>query len=81
MFPRGAHERARDGVAGGKGFRIGRWRSRVRGWPEVMSELPVATLADEITTQGRGQIPRLDYRRRQSGLVDALGRAARTRTR
>jgi len=56
MFPRGAHERARDGVGGGKGFRIGRWHSRVRGLPEVMSELPVATLAEEITTPGQGQI-------------------------
>ncbi len=56
MFPRGAHERARHGAAGGKGFRIGRFRSRVRSLPEVMSELPVATLAEEITTPGRGQI-------------------------
>ncbi len=56
MFPRGVHERQRDSAAPGKGFRIGRWHSRVRGLPEVMSELPVATLADEITTPGRGQI-------------------------
>ena len=56
MFPRAAHDRARDSQSGGKGFRIGRWRSRVDGYPEVISELPVATLADEITTTGRGQI-------------------------
>jgi len=33
-----------------------RWRSRVRGIPEFSSELPVATLADEILTPGEGQI-------------------------
>jgi anaerobic selenocysteine-containing dehydrogenase len=37
-------------------FRHGRWRSRVRGLPEVMGELPVATLADEIQTPGEGKI-------------------------
>ncbi|HYQ64355.1 molybdopterin-dependent oxidoreductase [Actinophytocola sp.] len=37
-------------------FRTGRWHSRVRGLPEVMGELPVATLADEILTPGDGQI-------------------------
>jgi anaerobic selenocysteine-containing dehydrogenase len=44
----------------GRGF-IGRghhdvWRSRVRGLPEFAGELPVATLADEITTPGEGQV-------------------------
>ncbi len=44
----------------GRGF-IGRghhdvWRSRVRGLPEFAGELPVATLADEITTPGVGQV-------------------------
>jgi anaerobic selenocysteine-containing dehydrogenase len=37
-------------------FTHGRWRSRVRGLPEVMGELPVATLADEILTPREGQI-------------------------
>ncbi|MFN8471588.1 MAG: molybdopterin oxidoreductase family protein [Anaerolineae bacterium] len=36
--------------------KFGRWRSRVRGWPEFMSELPVAFLAEEIDTPGEGQI-------------------------
>ena len=36
--------------------RRGRWTSRVRGAPEVMGELPVACLAEEITTPGPGQI-------------------------
>jgi anaerobic selenocysteine-containing dehydrogenase len=39
-----------------RGFVHGRWRSRVRGLPEVMGELPVATLADEIMTPGDGQV-------------------------
>jgi len=33
-----------------------RWRSRVRNLPEFGGELPVATLADEIETPGRGRI-------------------------
>ncbi|MCG8590822.1 MAG: molybdopterin oxidoreductase family protein [Proteobacteria bacterium] len=56
LFPRPAHARP-DGEPGtGSGFRIGRWRSRVRGYPEVRGELPVATLADEIETPGEGQV-------------------------
>jgi anaerobic selenocysteine-containing dehydrogenase len=39
-----------------RGFAHGRWRSRVRDLPEVMGELPVATLADEIVTPGDGQV-------------------------
>ncbi|MEH0844194.1 molybdopterin oxidoreductase family protein [Micromonospora sp. CPCC 205711] len=55
MFPLAAHQRGR--AAGpGKGFRTGRWASRVRGLPEVKGELPVATLADEISTPGEGQV-------------------------
>lgn len=37
-------------------LRFGRWRSRVRGWPERFGELPVCTLADEILTPGEGQV-------------------------
>ena len=37
-------------------FVVDRWRSRVRGYPEVVGELPVATLADEIETPGEGQV-------------------------
>lgn len=33
-----------------------RWRSRVRGIPEVAAEFPSSTLADEILTPGDGQI-------------------------
>ena len=35
---------------------FGRWKSRVRGLPEFEGELPVAVLAEEITTPGDGQI-------------------------
>jgi anaerobic selenocysteine-containing dehydrogenase len=40
----------------GQPFEWGRWRSRVKGFPEVLGELPTATLADEIETPGEGQI-------------------------
>jgi anaerobic selenocysteine-containing dehydrogenase len=40
----------------GGGFRIGRGSSRVRGYPEVMGEYPVAALAEEITTAGEGRV-------------------------
>ena len=33
-----------------------RWRSRVRGLPETLGDLPSAVLADEIETPGQGQI-------------------------
>jgi anaerobic selenocysteine-containing dehydrogenase len=34
----------------------GRWRSRIRGTPEFMGELPAATLAEEIETPGGEQV-------------------------
>jgi anaerobic selenocysteine-containing dehydrogenase len=40
---------------GSKGH-YGRFRSRVRALPEFGNELPVATLADEILTDGPGQV-------------------------
>lgn len=52
MFPRAAHERPRKRG----GFRTGRWHSRVKGLPEVRGELPVSTLAEEIETDGVGQV-------------------------
>jgi anaerobic selenocysteine-containing dehydrogenase len=36
-----------------------RWRSRVRNLPEFMGELPVAAMAEEILTDGEGQIKAL----------------------
>jgi anaerobic selenocysteine-containing dehydrogenase len=39
----------------GMGHGYGRWRSRVRGLPEVAGELPIAVLAEEIEHEGPGQ--------------------------
>jgi anaerobic selenocysteine-containing dehydrogenase len=35
---------------------FGRWRSRVRDLPEFGGELPVVTMAEEILTEGEGQV-------------------------
>jgi anaerobic selenocysteine-containing dehydrogenase len=40
----------------GRGLRLGRRKSRVRGLPESMGELPAVVLAEEIETPGEGQI-------------------------
>jgi anaerobic selenocysteine-containing dehydrogenase len=40
----------------GRGLRVGRHRSRVRGLAETMGELPAACMAEEIDTPGDGQI-------------------------
>ena len=40
----------------GRGLRVGRHQSRVRGLAETMGELPAACLAEEIDTPGEGQI-------------------------
>jgi anaerobic selenocysteine-containing dehydrogenase len=42
-----------DRLGMGQGY--ARWRSRVRGLPEVAGELPIAALAEEIETPGEGQ--------------------------
>ena len=52
-----AAQRNSSGKAGsGRGFPLGRWRSRVRGLPEAIGELPVSVLAEEIDTPGEGQV-------------------------
>lgn len=60
MFPLAAagqaNSAATSGNPGRKGWRHDRWRSRVRDLPEVMGELPVATMAEEILTPGEGQV-------------------------
>jgi anaerobic selenocysteine-containing dehydrogenase len=58
MFARAAAgARNSTGPSGsGRGVRIGRWRSRVRGLPEAFGELPVACLAEEIETPGEGRV-------------------------
>src|SRR5207247_2255423 len=43
----------------GRGVRFGRWKSRVRGLPEVYGELPASCLAEEIETPGEGQVKAL----------------------
>jgi anaerobic selenocysteine-containing dehydrogenase len=53
MFAHAVHEPA---TRPSRGFRVGRWSSRVRGLPEVLGELPVATMIDEIETAGEGQV-------------------------
>ncbi len=55
LFPQPGHSVPFQGP-GGKGWQTGRRRSRVKGYPEVMGEFPVATLTDEIETPGEGQI-------------------------
>jgi anaerobic selenocysteine-containing dehydrogenase len=41
------------------GFTFHRWRSRVRGAPEVLGQVPVSCLAEEIATPGPGQVKAL----------------------
>jgi anaerobic selenocysteine-containing dehydrogenase len=56
MFPLAAAGQANARPSKRRGFKTGRWHSRVRNLPEVVGELPVATLADEILTPGDGQV-------------------------
>ncbi|RDH75722.1 molybdopterin-binding oxidoreductase [Mycolicibacterium moriokaense] len=56
MFPLGAAAPAPRPPKPGRGFKTGRWHSRVSGYPEALSELPAAALAEEIDTPGDGQI-------------------------
>ena len=39
--------------------RTGRWRTRVRGAPEVLGQAPLSCLAEEIDTPGEGQVKAL----------------------
>lgn len=52
---------AMDILATAKGLyeKYNRYQSRVRGLPEFMGELPVSVLAEEILTEGEGQIKAL----------------------
>jgi anaerobic selenocysteine-containing dehydrogenase len=45
-----------DREPGGRGYRTGRWASRVSGHPEVNGEFPAAALAEEMETPGEGQV-------------------------
>src|SRR5213078_4683786 len=61
MFPMAAAgARNASGTPGkGRGVRFGRWKSRVRGLPEIYGELPASCLAEEIDTPGQGQVKAL----------------------
>jgi anaerobic selenocysteine-containing dehydrogenase len=61
LFPKAAAgSRNTNGLPGkGRGVRLGRWQSRVRGLAECFGELPVACLAEEIETPGEGQVKAL----------------------
>ncbi len=48
-----------DSVAMTSPGSYGRFRSRVSGYPEVLSELPAAAMAEEMLTPGEGQIKAL----------------------
>lgn len=56
MFPYPAHAVPDPDRPGGKGWRTGRFHSRVKGYPEAFGQLPVAALAEEIETPGPGQV-------------------------
>jgi len=42
-----------------EGVSFGRWKSRVRGIPEVLGQFPISCLSEEIDTPGPGQIKAL----------------------
>ncbi len=57
MFPTPAFDTLANSSKGK--IRFGRWHSRVRGLPEFGGELPSITLAEELLTEGDGQIKAL----------------------
>lgn len=54
MFPHPAFDATAALKLNGDGH--GRWRSRVRGLPETLGELPTSILAEEMETPGAGQV-------------------------
>ncbi|TQR83928.1 molybdopterin-dependent oxidoreductase [Mycobacterium hodleri] len=56
MFPQSPVGPAPRPPRPGRGFLVGRWHSRVSGFPEVLSELPVTALSEELETPGDGQV-------------------------
>lgn len=53
MFAKAVHDAERRKR---RSFEVGRWSSRVHGFAEMLGEFPVATMADEITTDGDGRL-------------------------
>jgi anaerobic selenocysteine-containing dehydrogenase len=58
MFTRAAAGAAntRGTPGAGRGVRLGRWQSRVRGFGEVYGELPAACMSEEMEVPGEGQV-------------------------
>lgn len=56
MIPTPAIDVVKATGAQGTYKKFDRWRSRVRGLPEFGGELPVVAMAEEILTEGEGQI-------------------------
>ncbi len=56
MFPQSPVSPAPRPPKSGKGFRTGRWHSRVSGRPEVLSELPTVALPEELEAPGEDRI-------------------------
>ncbi len=50
LFPQAATDRTPRPAGPGRGFALGRWHSRVSGYPEAKGELPLSALAEEIDT-------------------------------
>lgn len=59
MFTRPAFDIVDFATRIGMRGHFGAWRSRVRGLPEFGGELPVATMAEEIDVEGKGQLKAL----------------------
>ncbi|MEZ4264930.1 MAG: molybdopterin-dependent oxidoreductase [Myxococcota bacterium] len=56
MFTEPAVDLMKLAAKSGQGGHFGVWKSRVRGLPEFGGELPAVTMAEEIETEGPGQI-------------------------
>lgn len=56
LFPLSATGPAPRPAGPGRGFALGRWKSRAGGHPEAKGELPLAALAEEIDTPGEGRV-------------------------
>lgn len=56
MFPASPVAAAPRPHRPGRGFRTGRWHSRVSGHAEALGELPATALTEEIATPGDGQV-------------------------
>ena len=50
LFPQAATDKTPRPAGPGRGFALGRWRSRVSQYPEAKGELPLSALAEEIDT-------------------------------